>query len=376
MNKSISIAIDSRPLTRGKGGIQRYLENVLKYLGGIENLDLILYSDRPLVYPDLETLPQVRVRVIPKHFASKPLWHIYSCFWAFRDKPDIFWSPRHHLPLILPRRTKKIVTIHDVVWKTFPKTLPKAKLWVEKILMPIATKSADMIICVSKTTKDQVSSVFPHEQDKCSVILNGFDVPPAKARTRGQNSQFYLAVGTLEPRKNYVALIAGFDHYINLGGTKNLVIVGKNGWSYKSIYLAQKRAKNKNKITIMTDVNDASLDEYYRTSFGFISTSYDEGFGLPAIEAHVRGCPLLLSDIPVYRELFPFAKCWLDASSKQGLGQQLLRAELEKHPLYDASENQFKHQTWQKCANQHLDLFLNLARAARPPEDKTLTTAL
>ena len=194
------------------------------------------------------------------------------------------------------------------------------------------------------------------------MILNGFDLAPAKKRTEDQKSNFYLAVGTLEPRKNYESLISGFDHYASLGGKKNLVIVGKNGWAFESIYHPQKHADHKNRITIMSDVDDEPLDALYRSSEGFISTSYDEGFGLPAIEAYVRGCPLLLSDIPVYRELFPFTTCWLNTSSKQLLGRQLLDSELTQHQhSHDPKNNEFKHQTWEKCSIQHLLLFKKLA---------------
>jgi glycosyltransferase involved in cell wall biosynthesis len=360
MNKTITIAIDGRPLTRGKGGIQRYLQSVLKYMAGAQNLDIIVYSDGPLADHQLEQLPSLRIRTLPENSSSKAFWYIFSCLWAFKDKPDFYWSPRHHLPMVLPKHTKKIVTIHDVVWKTYPKTLPKIKFWAERVLMPMAIKSADHIICVSNTTKDQVSSLFPRTKEKSTVILNGFDMPPFKAKAFGNHSNFYLAVGTLEPRKNYEILIQGFDHYADLGGTNNLIIVGKNGWSFESIYLAQKNAAYKDKITILTDVNDALLDELYRTSLAFISTSYDEGFGLPAIEAHVRGCPILLSDIAVYRELFPFAKCWLDTSSEQLLGQQLFDSELEPRSPNEPLGKKFNHITWQQCAEQHLNLFLKL----------------
>lgn len=150
----ILIAIDCRPLTRGKGGIQRYLENILKYMGDTQNIDLILYSDKPLPEHQLKNLGAVRLRTLSRHPTSRFFWHFFSCIWAFRDKPDVFWSPRHHLPMILPGRTKKIVTIHDIVWKTYPKTLPRIRM-----LTPIAINSADHLICVSNTTKNQLSAL-------------------------------------------------------------------------------------------------------------------------------------------------------------------------------------------------------------------------
>lgn len=361
MDKRITIAIDARPLTRGKGGIQRYLKKILDCVSHSQEIAIILYCDEKVPAHILKDMPPVKIRHLSGSKISKLLWHARSCVWAFKDKPDIFWSPRHHLPLFLPKATKKLVTIHDLVWKNYPETLPRSKLLVERLLMPRAIADADRVICVSNTTKNQLTSFNSNIESRCRVIHNGFDTP-TKLRTIAVPEQpFYLAVGTLEPRKNYEMLIAGFDHYIGLGGSNNLVIVGKKGWSYEAIYLAHKHANHGDKITITSGINDASLDELYRTSLGFISTSYDEGFGLPAIEAHVRNCPLLLTDIAVYRELFPFAKCWLDTSSKNVLGQQLLDSELDIQPPYKPDDKLFKHQTWQKCADQHLHIFLKLA---------------
>lgn len=360
MDNRITIAVDARPLTRGKGGIQRYLQRVLELIGTSDEILLILYCDEEAPAGNFKSMPMVKIRRLGGSKTSKLLWHVYSCFWAFKDKPNIFWSPRHHLPIFLPKATKKLVTIHDLVWKSHPETLPRSKLLMESILMPRAIAAADKIICVSNTTQHQLTSFYPRAKNICEVIHNGFDIPSKREQNTGSKEPFYLAVGTLEPRKNYEMLIAGFDHYADIGGVRNLVIVGKKGWSFKSIYLAQKHAKHKNRITIKSDVDDASLDELYRTSAGFISTSYDEGFGLPAIEAHVRGCPLLLTDIPVYRELFPFAKCWLDTSSKKNLGQQLLGSELNNLSQHRFEKPQFKHHSWQKCADQHLDLILGL----------------
>jgi len=360
MRRKISLAIDARPLTRGKGGIQRYLERVLAYICDSKEFDITLYCDQPIKDDELLQRNNITVKNLPNSFISRYLWHVYCCLWSYKDKPDLYWSPRHHLPLLLPKSTKKLVTIHDLVWSRVPETLPKSKLLAERILMPLAVRSADHIICVSKTTKRQLIEKFSASKNKCEVILNGFDTQLSPKTEAHRQSNVYISVGTLEPRKNYETLIQEFDRYLDLGGSKQLIIIGKKGWSYKTIYQTLDKIRNKGKIKIVCDVDDDALDQFYRTSAGFISTSLDEGFGLPAIEAHARGCSLLLSNISIYQELFPFAKTWLDLSSKEGIGHQIFDSEQNDFHYSPASLGE--HHSWEECARKHLALFLNASK--------------
>ena len=363
---TISLAIDARPLARGTGGIQRYLRSLLPHIVEIGVFDIVLYCDQPVQTSFLGT--SVRIRHLAGNFSSAISWHAVVCLWAALDKPDIYWSPRHHLPLYLPKKTVQIVTIHDFVWRTWPETVPRLQLLAEKLLMPFSLKKADKIVVISETTRSQLRQFFPIYLHKSTAILHGVDetlIPKYSHCVKRRD--FFLAVGTLEPRKNYERLIRAFDMYAEEGGSKDLTIVGKKGWGYSTILECLTKSKNKARIKIKSSVTDVELSELYSRACGFLSPSLDEGYGLPPQEASQYGLPMLLSDIDVYRELYGHADFWVCPLSVTDMAAGL--KELEKKPIKRAIGLPDGRYNWQDCAKKHIDFFAQtIEKPAQPSE--------
>ena len=165
------IAVDAKLLSSPLTGIGRYTHALLEQLIPMGH-QWFLYSDKPF-QSNLTSNPRVSAR----HGNARPAsrgglvwsqWHYNR--WAIQDVVDLFWSPRHHLPLLLPRRLPRVVTIHDLVWKQFPETMPSRSLWLERLLMGPSIASADRVICVSKFTASEVSRYYPAAVGKCRVI--------------------------------------------------------------------------------------------------------------------------------------------------------------------------------------------------------------
>ena len=351
------VVIDARPLARGKGGIQRYLSRLLPYLIDNNNFEIILYSDKPVSGLTKKQLNNVKLRTVNVPVFSPMLWHMVVPVWLRVDRPSVYWSPRHHLPFLLPSKCKNIVTIHDFVWKTVPKTMPMLKRLTEQILMPRAILNSDQIICISKTTQAQLKNYFPGSEQKSVLILHGHDQITKMNLEKPLPSQnYFLAVGTLEPRKNYERLLAAFSLYTNSGGKMRLVIVGKKGWRFKNIFNELHQMKVQNQIDIFTDVTDSQLHEYYQNTCGFVSISLDEGYGLPPQEAQQYGLPLLLSRIDVYCELYPNADLWVNPSSISNISYAL--HELEQLSLGSKTQHACNtSSSWQTCATSVMYCF-------------------
>lgn len=347
------LAIDARPLVRGSGGIQRYLKQVLPVLINSDKHQIILYSDRPIDNLDFNN---IKTRFIADNSLASILWHIYSVYWVRKDKVDVYWSPRHHLPFALPAQCKAVVTIHDFVWKTTAKTMPKLQFLSEACLMPAAIKRADTIVCISQTTNKQLSQYYPKHRAKSQVILHGqSDIKKGKMVAPSTDQQFFLSVGTLEPRKNYILQIKAFDAYAHNGGSNNLIIVGKKGWGYKDIYKQLDQCKHKDRISILDDANDKKLKSLYQTAAGFISISLDEGYGLPPQEAAFFGLPLLLAQIDAYKELYPLADLWVNPDDLNAVTQAL--HSLEKLPTKTITSTLSNKRDWSACAEELLKSF-------------------
>jgi glycosyltransferase involved in cell wall biosynthesis len=123
----------------------------------------------------------------------------------------------------------------------------------------------------------------------------------------------FLMVGTLEPRKGYLQTIDAFTQLWDQGVDVNLVIVGKEGWT--SLAGPQRRTiphiiraigvstELGERFFWLEEVSDEALELLYSASNCIIVASEAEGFGLPIIEAAHHELPLIVRDIPVFREV-------------------------------------------------------------------------
>jgi glycosyltransferase involved in cell wall biosynthesis len=119
-------------------------------------------------------------------------------------------------------------------------------------------------------------------------------------------SQFptFLTVGTLEPRKGHYQALQAFENLWKRGIQVNWVIVGKEGWKVKSLIKElSTHAELNNRLFWFEKTSDMVLSRLYQTVNACLVTSEAEGFGLPLIEAAQYNSPLLVRDIPVFREV-------------------------------------------------------------------------
>jgi alpha-1,2-rhamnosyltransferase len=185
---------------------------------------------------------------------------------------------------------------------------------IEKFLV-----KCDLILCISKTVKDQVLSRFHNDNliPKLDHFVLGCDFKPESKfdeKTKIHNirdilqpaltSQFWLMVGTLEPRKNHALVIKAFEEKWAQGDQESLVILGRSGWRcdhlIQSIYLHPQYNK---KLFYFADTSDTELSLFYEKTVGLVLSSFGEGFGLPLAEAMNYGKRVVCSDIPVFREI-------------------------------------------------------------------------
>jgi glycosyltransferase involved in cell wall biosynthesis len=113
-----------------------------------------------------------------------------------------------------------------------------------------------------------------------------------------------LAVGTVEPRKNYELLTSLWRlHGSTIPGINQMVIIGTPGWKSKGIQIELSQLASQN-LKWIKSCCDGALGYFYENSKCFVSTSMNEGFNLPALEARtIYGLPLLLSNIQVHHEV-------------------------------------------------------------------------
>lgn len=130
----------------------------------------------------------------------------------------------------------------------------------------------------------------------------------------------YLAVSTIEPRKNHEYLLDAFELAWAAGSDACLCIIGRIGWKREAlIKRIREHAQFGRRLFMLNDVSDSGLQYAYSHARALVFASHDEGFGLPLVEAMQRGLPVMGSDIPVFREIGGDYMAYFDLAAPQRL---------------------------------------------------------
>jgi glycosyltransferase involved in cell wall biosynthesis len=217
------------------------------------------------------------------------------------------------------------VAIHVMVFDLLPVLQPK---WFHsrttrnfyRWLRTIAIV-ADTLLCISNTVKHELASwndskysvstfnlpikVLPMGCDFESTYPSlGLPADSELILKHISESLSALMVGTIEPRKGHKQVLNAFEMLWKQGHMNKLVIVGRPGWKTQKL---QNQLINHpelgKRLFWLKNVSDEYLDKIYQNIYGLIVASEGEGYGLPLIEALKYDKPLLVRDLPVFREL-------------------------------------------------------------------------
>lgn len=328
--KKYRIGVDASLLSEQVTGIGRYTHEILSRLVSSGH-EWFLYSHRPFVVGDWK-FHNVHLRTgnIPKRFL-RMLWvQSVMPYQARRDRIDLFWSPAHRLPSLLPARIARVVTIHDLVWKHAGETMRPASRWLDATLMPEAVRLADRIITVSAHTAKDLLEEMPNAQGKVHPIPLGVSLlTPAGTResltSLGLHESYFLFVGTLEPRKNLVRLIEAFSRLPDsLRHSAVLAIAGGKGWGGVDVSTVAEKFGVQDRVRVLGYVNDEQLATLYKHALFLAMPSLYEGFGLPLLEAMSRGIPVLTSNCASMPEVVGDAGILVAPNEVESISEGLL----------------------------------------------------
>lgn len=307
----MKILFDGRLFTYCATGVTTYsidaIKAIDKYLSGWE---VYIVAPKP-IHKSVEGLPigeKIKYIVSPmlgiQRMKYKIWYNLYFPFLAKKYNVDMIWSPTPSLPLIFPSNIKTMITIHDVVGIELKKTLGRSFIMRSFDLFSYDINRADYIWCNSHYTENKICQYFPNRKQKDTVVGCGCNERYKKIkisndkricifREYGIKKGFYLFVGTLEPRKNITFLLKLVPRIYAETQCK-LLIVGSKGWKNSNIYDLIKSNNVYNEAVHFCDyVSNERLLELYNLALCYVSTSINEGFGIPQLEAMRCGCPVI-----------------------------------------------------------------------------------
>lgn len=273
---------------------------------------------------------------------------------------------------------KQGVAVFFIVYDIIPILHPE---WCGKGMQEIFTQwlitisqHADGLICISNAVADHVRLWLKNnpqpriDEIKVDYFHLGADIIKGDSfkgisdnseiiirKLKSKNS--FLMVGTIEPRKGYIQTLESFELLWEQGLDSNLVFAGKQGWNME--IFADKIINHKEfgaRLFWLNGISDEYLIEIYKASSVLVAASYEEGFGLPLIEAAQYKLPIIARDIPVFKEVAgDLAFYFKDSTESKDLADAIkdwcLLFEHDKHPKSD----DMPWLTWEQSAKMLVD---------------------
>ncbi|GJA91736.1 glycosyltransferase family 4 protein [Aeromonas caviae] len=300
------IGVDATALVKNKTGVGNYISEILTHMVEDKKNKFILYSNQEIFFPDECNI----LKIVHRPFRKGPAWQNSQLVRSlFRDKPDVFWGGNGYLPALSPKKTKLVLTVHDLVYRYAGETMPFISRYSRKLFQPMAVRRADKIIAVSQSTAHEMSLNYSRSPDKVvhpQISASYFFRTTSDIEFINNKygiSNYLLTIGTLEPRKNMVSLIKAYLEVVEQGcPLPQLAIVGGKGWMQGELDKLVEVGVRMGVIKKLGYVPDEDLPGLYSNAKAFILASTYEGFGMPVLEAQASGCPVLISDIPSMKE--------------------------------------------------------------------------
>lgn len=368
------IGIDARMYSSGFTGIGRYVFELIKYLGEIDQENEYFCF---LNAPEFEKFysPAKNISPLPvkaSHYSAAEQTNFLRKL--NRTKCDLVHFTHFNTPLLY--RGKTVVTIHDLTLSFFPgkKMTSLAHRLAYNLVLRRSVKHAKKIIAVSENTKNDLTQLLKTPEEKIQVVYNGVgkEFQPAKdikvikkylADQYKITENYLLYTGVWRDHKNLVGLIEALEKLINekkFSGV--LVITGKENPVYApEIYKAIEESSLKNKVIFTGLVSDEDLVKLYQAAKVFVFPSFYEGFGLPPLEAMACGIPVATSETSSMPEVCGDKNAlFFDPRNIEDMTEKIWEAwsdEGLRKKLSDRGVRRASEFSWKKMAEETLDVY-------------------
>lgn len=277
---------------------------------------------------------------------------------AEKQKTDVFHGLSNELPSGLKASTKKIVTIHDLIFLRYPDFYPfvDRKIYAKKFKS--ACNKADEIIAISEQTKNDVIEFFDIDSSKINVVYQGVHpIYNQEVKTRrllylldqySLHQPYFLYVGSIEDRKNAKDLVQAFK--LVLDQVKHdllLLIVGKKTDYQKEVEKEINALRLGQSVRIYNNIPFTELPYLYKGAVASVYPSSFEGFGIPVLESLAVGTSVVTGNQSAMKEAGGKHALYADPKNHEELAAQMVKL---------ADDNDFNEQLI-KGVDSHLAQF-------------------
>lgn len=268
--------------------------------------------------------------------------------------PNIVHETYYSFAPVAPKGCPVVVTVHDMIHEKYREYFPKSDTTL--VAKRAAVARADLIICVSRNTQEDLIECYGVRPERTIVIYHGvtqLGATPA-GQPRGTKGGVLLYVGSRTEYKNFGRLVQALALSTLLRKNFKLVAFGGGPFTMAEIALFRDLGLNEAMVKQISGPDEV-LFRLYREATALVYPSLYEGFGFPPLEAMTQDCPVICSEGGSIKEVVGNAGFHFDPYNVDSIIQAIesvVSSESLRRELAREGRERVKLFTWARCAEQ------------------------
>jgi glycosyltransferase involved in cell wall biosynthesis len=348
------------------GGIGRYFTNIIERLPADTQPTLTTsYRQNKNLYPHHPNLQLQEFPDFRPHRIAHKLRGQYFRWHNDRQSFDVFHPTYYYLlSQTAFSRSKRplVLTVYDMIHELFADKMTPDNTIANK---QAAIQAADVIICISESTKNDLLKYFPGVAAKVVVthLASEFKREWADGDEETPSQPYFLYVGSrAKAYKNFDTLLLAFAKAVSINPQIILCVVGAPFNRVEQQQIAE--LKLTQRIQHYHHASDTHLAKLYHCSVAFVYPSLYEGFGIPPLEAMACGGVVVAANSSSIPEVVGDAGILFDPSSSNDLADiliELLDSPSKRDRLITKGFDRCQQFSWDKTAHQTVEIYRSLS---------------
>ena len=387
--RALVIGVDARQLELERTGVARYLINLLRELKGLAPQHRYrLYLSRDGARESWLSEPPFEPRRLgPAGPQQQTAWEHWRLPRALRrDRADVLLAPYYMAPIVCP--VPAAVVLHDIAFATRPDVFRRTPLyWKLRFVAALSARRAAAVITVSDFSRREIERCYGVGADRLHVIPEAADpgfTPAAGSEASAEAERiraryrlpprFFLAVGSLTPRRHLTELLAAFGSIRAAHPDAALMVIGRDlEYPPGAVDRLVEASALGEALRRAEWVPESDLVALYRAATASVYLSSYEGFGLPVLESMASGTPVITSDCASLPEVAggaallvdPRRPAAIDTALRTVLEQPAAAESLRRRGLERAASF-----SWRRSAAATLEVLEAIAAERRPKAER------
>lgn len=386
----LTVALDATPLLGRPTGVGVFCAGAL---GGLAQLDDVDVSAFAISWRRRQGIVGLVPSGVSTHQRAMPARPLHAS-WRRWSEPPVEWfvgSPRvvHGTNFVVPptRHAARVVTVHDLTIVRYPELCDPSTLRFPALIRRAVAAGA-WVHTPSRFVADEVIEAFHLPPERVRAVHHGVpvlpghrafpdaapggpgrppDAAPGALALPAGTARYVLAVGTVEPRKDYPSLVAAFGLVAEARPDVALVIVGSGGWGSEAFQAAVEASPVRDRIVRPGFLDDPTLGAALRGAAVLAYPSLYEGFGFPPLQAMAEGVPVVTTRVGAIPEVVGDAAVLVEPHDPEALAAALdaaLAGGDELTARVDRGRRRAEAFTWSACATGLVGLYRDAVAGA------------